>query len=314
MSIVEIFRAGRHTAQNGAEVEITAEDLAAAAKAYDPAKSEAPVVVGHPNSQAPAYGWIKKLVADGAALWAELTQLDPAFTDLVRAGRYKKISASFYSPDSPENPKPGEWYLRHVGFLGAQPPAIKGLQPVSFSSAAQGVMEFIPSDAASWLDQMRRLLKDGAVPADERQAADSVPVAKGENSSAYESQASGLPAPGEAAMTEEQASYKRRFALVESGAFVEGLVRDGKILPRHRAFIAAFLAALSGDSVVEFSEADQMVSQPMADGFKAYLSGLPPIVDFAERSAAGVDEHDPYSRLGGKIAGAAMNGKHTQEI
>ncbi|MDH5478645.1 MAG: hypothetical protein OEY50_09960 [Nitrospinota bacterium] len=313
MSIVEIFRAGRHTAQNGAEVEITMADLAAAAKAYDPARSEAPVVVGHPSTQAPAYGWVKKLVAKGAALWAEMTQLDAEFAELVRAGRYKKVSASFYSPLSPDNPNPGKWYLRHVGFLGAQPPAIKGLQPVSFASAGQGVMEFIPSDAASWLDQMRSLLKDSPAPYGRRTTAVE-PRADSDQPPLHERQPVALSGKRETQPEDPGAQFQRRLALAESGAFVDGLVREGKILPRHRSFITAFLAALFGQGVVEFAEGGAMVARPMADEFRAYLRSLPPIVDFAERSVAGMDEHDPYSRLGGEIAGAAMNKKHIQEI
>ena len=54
---------------------------------------------------------------------------------MVRAGRFKKVSASFYTPDSPHNPVPGVYYLRHVGFLGAQPPAVKGLAPVPVNFA-----------------------------------------------------------------------------------------------------------------------------------------------------------------------------------
>ena len=52
------------------------------------------------------------------------------------------MSASFYLPDSPSNPKPGVLYLRHVGFLGAQPPSVKGLKQVSFSEQEEGVVEF----------------------------------------------------------------------------------------------------------------------------------------------------------------------------
>ncbi|OYW21050.1 MAG: hypothetical protein B7Z43_11640, partial [Sphingomonas sp. 12-62-6] len=36
-------------------------DLAATAAAYDPAKFEAPIVVGHPALDAPAYGWVRGL-------------------------------------------------------------------------------------------------------------------------------------------------------------------------------------------------------------------------------------------------------------
>ncbi len=64
----------------------------------------------------------------------------------MEAGRYKKVSASFYQPDSPNNPVPtGVFYLRHVGFLGAQPPAIKGLKDIAFNENEEGVIEFSAS-------------------------------------------------------------------------------------------------------------------------------------------------------------------------
>ena len=129
----EIFRAGTRTDANGNTVTITHADLAAAAQAYDPKVHEAPIVVGHPKADAPAYGWVSGLKAENGVLTADFDQVDEGFADLVKAGRYKKVSASFYPPTSPNNPKPGVWTLRHVGFLGAQPPAVKGLTPVSFA-------------------------------------------------------------------------------------------------------------------------------------------------------------------------------------
>jgi len=64
------------------------------------------------------------------------------FAEMVKNGAFKKISASFYTPDSASNPVPGVFYLRHVGFLGAEPPAVKGLRAPEFSDAAEGVVEF----------------------------------------------------------------------------------------------------------------------------------------------------------------------------
>lgn len=129
----EIFRAGTRTDANGNTVTITEADLAAAAQAYDPKVHEAPIVVGHPKADAPAYGWVKSLNVQNGVLTADFAQVDEGFADLVKAGRYKKVSASFYPPTSPNNPKPGIWTLRHVGFLGAQPPAVKGLSAISFA-------------------------------------------------------------------------------------------------------------------------------------------------------------------------------------
>jgi hypothetical protein len=139
---IEIFRAGRHTAMSGEVIEFGAGDLRASASAYDPGIHEAPVVVGHPRTDDPAYGWVKALEYSDNGLFATVGQVDPEFAGLVRAGRFKKISSSFYAPDSPQNPAPGVYYLRHVGFLGAQPPAVKGLKPVSFAAGEEGMIEF----------------------------------------------------------------------------------------------------------------------------------------------------------------------------
>ncbi|WP_297572590.1 peptidase [uncultured Deefgea sp.] len=140
---LHIFKAGQHTAMNGVTLSFSESDLAASAAAYNPELHQAPIVVGHPSTDNPAYGWIAGLANDQDGLHAAPEQVDPAFADMVNAGRFKKISASFYLPDSPVNPVPGVYYLRHVGFLGAQAPAVKGLKAASFAdSDASGVVEF----------------------------------------------------------------------------------------------------------------------------------------------------------------------------
>lgn len=136
---LHIFKAGRHTAMSGARLAFSESDLAASAAAYDPALHEAPLVIGHPKHDMPAYGWVKSVsFSDGdefqdASLFATPAQVNADFADMVAAGAFKKISASFYPPNAPSNPVPGVYYLRHVGFLGAQPPAIKGLAQVAFA-------------------------------------------------------------------------------------------------------------------------------------------------------------------------------------
>jgi hypothetical protein len=155
MKPIHIFTPGRHTAMGGATLSFSEADLAASAAAYDPKLHEAPLVVGHPKDNAPAYGWVKGLAfSEPGGLVAEPDQVDTQFAEMVAKGRFKKISASFYSPDAPANPKPGVYYLRHVGFLGAQPPAVKGLRPVEFGEADEaGVVEF-----ADWADQQNASL------------------------------------------------------------------------------------------------------------------------------------------------------------
>ncbi|HET8898100.1 MAG TPA: hypothetical protein VFN09_04925 [Rhodanobacteraceae bacterium] len=134
---IEIFRAGRHVDMHGRAFDLTTADLAAIASGYDPARHEAPLVIGHPQLNAPAYGWVKGLRVDGNTLVADTHQVDPAFAEVVAAGRYKKRSASFLLPTAPDNPAPGQYYLNHVGFLGAAPPAVKGLRDAQFAAADQ---------------------------------------------------------------------------------------------------------------------------------------------------------------------------------
>ena len=130
---MEIFEGGRRTDSSGTTRDWTEAELNQVAGGYDPAIHEAPVVVGHPQDDKPAYGWVTYLKRRGMKLLAGV-KFVPAFMETVKRGLYKNRSASFYHPHDPRNPRPGAWYLRHVGFLGAMPPAIKGLAPVSFAA------------------------------------------------------------------------------------------------------------------------------------------------------------------------------------
>jgi hypothetical protein len=150
MQPIHIFRPGTHVDSAGRELAFSEADLAASAAAYDPAKHEAPIVVGHPRHDLPAYGWVKSLSAGADGLTADPAQVDAAFEEMAQAGRFKKVSASFFAPDSRINPVPGVWYLRHVGFLGAQPPAVKGLRQVEFADADDGVVTVEFGEVPTW--------------------------------------------------------------------------------------------------------------------------------------------------------------------
>jgi hypothetical protein len=99
---------------------------------FNAAKHEPPVVIGHPVENAPAYGWVEGLKKQGNLLLAKFKQVEPGFADMVKRGLFKKRSAAFY-PDGT---------LRHVGFLGAVPPAVKGLPDVAFAEANAMTFEF----------------------------------------------------------------------------------------------------------------------------------------------------------------------------
>ena len=58
MNGLEIFKAGIHTGMDGKQYTFTEEDVKASVEAYDPALFSAPLVVGHPKVEDPAYGWV----------------------------------------------------------------------------------------------------------------------------------------------------------------------------------------------------------------------------------------------------------------
>ncbi len=137
---IEVFRTGTFKPMSGDEISYGADDLAGIASGYDPDNSPAPIVIGHPSTDAPAYGWVSgfEYDADTDRLYADIDELDPAFTEAVKAGRYKKVSMSFHTPDAPNNPTPGKWYAKHIGFLGGAAPAVSGLKPVQLAESAEG--------------------------------------------------------------------------------------------------------------------------------------------------------------------------------
>ncbi|TAA40697.1 hypothetical protein EAT51_12015 [Pseudoxanthomonas winnipegensis] len=130
----QIFRAGTHTAVDGRTLSFTPGHLSEIANGYDRAKHPAKLVLGHPESDRDSFGEVQAVVAHGEGLYA-FADVSDALVDAVRAGRYKHVSSSIYRPDSDGNPTPGRHALRHVGFLGAFPPAVKQMQPLAFAEA-----------------------------------------------------------------------------------------------------------------------------------------------------------------------------------
>ena len=139
---IHVFRAGDQTSAQGVQRHFSTKDLDQVVKTYNPDIHEAPLVLGHAgdSDSLPSFGWIKKFERKGDNLYADVAFTDTA-KDLVKDGHYRKVSISFYSPDSAINPHQGQWSARHLALLGASPPAVKGLEPFSFAEV-KGVYDF----------------------------------------------------------------------------------------------------------------------------------------------------------------------------
>lgn len=170
MPSLTILKSGQHTDSSGQQITFDGVKLAEIAASYRPQQHEAPLVIGHPHHNAPAYGWVKSLQAKGETLEAEFDQVHEDAVGLVRDGAFKKISASFYPPESPLNPTPGQMSLRHVGLLGAEPPAVKGLPAINFAETPSTTIEWPKNEGA--LSRLMQWIKEkfGTEAVDEAEA------------------------------------------------------------------------------------------------------------------------------------------------
>ncbi|MDR2603971.1 MAG: hypothetical protein LBC55_01270 [Desulfovibrio sp.] len=240
-----IARTGTFHDSEGRPHTFTEADLERISKGYDPAKSAAPLVFGHPKHSDPAYGWVVALKREGEKLFAQCAHVPAAVKKLVQDRRYRYVSMSL-SPDKTR--------LLHVGLLGAAAPAIDGLPPVSltaeavtinFSGPEGGQMnpEELQKQIGAQLEQIKTLRADN----DKLRAE----LAEGNKNFAA----------AEAAHTKiaaDFAAYKRDLAAEKRKARVRALVDAGKLEPAKEAETLAFAAALG--------EATQTVNFAAADG------------------------------------------------
>jgi len=276
MKNVHIFRPGRHRAVDGRSLEFSEADLDAMVAAYDPALHEAPIVIGHPALDRPAYGWVKSLrrVADG--IEAEVTQVNPAFAEGAQKGEYKKLSACFYEPGAAGNPVPHAYYLRHVGALGAQPPAVKGLRSVSFAEKEEGTVEFAESELAHGQQLeagLWRNLREWLIEQHGTETADKVvPVWQVEalQETAREA-AKDAPANDAAieAVKEEKADEQADAAKADTAAFAE------KPADSEAAQLRAEIARLRAERQVQARQAEHASNVAFAEGLVA--KGMKPV-------------------------------------
>lgn len=334
MERIQILKRGKVTSSNGIPFDFSDAVLKEIADSYDPAKHESPVVIGHPKTNDPAIGWVSALAFADGEVNATPRQLNPVFAEAHAAGSYKKVSASIYLPDSPGNPVPGKHYLRHVGFLGAMPPAIKGMRDAlvgNFADSEEGVLNFDDAYEGSWaLSTINSLFRnmreffiekfgieqaDKALPnyliesvrAEMQPAAEPMSYADPAKPDKINNPTGGDPvsdanktaadfAERETALTSQAAALKARedalaakerdAARRETADFVDGLVKEGRVLPVQAPGYIEALLACDGREPVEFTEGDKKVSKSPRDALMASLKANPKLVEFGESAPA----------------------------
>lgn len=280
----EIFRAGTRLDNHGNTYTILPDDVAAIASHYDKTKHEAPIVVGHPTTNAPAFGWVDKLTAENGVLYANFAQVDDDFADLVRKGRYKKVSASFYPPKHPSNPNPSGFYLRHVGFLGAHPPAVKGLKSIDFADDDGNVISFC--------EICEPENKENTMTTEEQLAAEKAAREKAEQEAAN--------AKAELAKLQaEQELALRDAAHKQNVDFAEGLVKQGSLKPADKDLIVQVLDFAEHPEHVTADFGEGSNKKSLANALKDFLKNGATILQDGETATA--------NRAGEKTVSGSLN-------
>ena len=267
---IEIFKPGTYTSVEGVKMTFSAGDMAELVETYDAATNPAPLVIGHPGMDDPAYGWTRGLTLAGDVLVAQTEQVESSFAERVNSGRYKKISAQIYPRDHPSNPTPGKLHLKHIGFFGAHPVAVKGLKTASFSEAQQAgciTIEFPTT-------------KEAPQVADKDKEAELASFA--ERSAALDAREAQINADGEA-LAERQKTSAKAEAVARHDAnlsFADGQVAAGKLLPAGKDELVHVLDALAAPGFASFGEGEKAKS-PLAI-VQGWFGAANPVVSFGE--------------------------------
>lgn len=260
---INILKPGTFTSVEGKTVSFTARDLAQIAASYDAARDPAPIVIGHPRTNDPAYGWVGSLAVRDDVLIATPSQIAVGFAEAVRGGAYKKISAQLYQPGDPNSPDPRGWYLKHVGFLGAAAPAIKGLGTVSLADSADAVTIDLPDHIDC--NPLEKPMSDTISLAEHQARLDKV----------------------QAELAEERARARQLLLdtlHADNVSFVEGASRDGRIAPAAKPLVIGLLDQLASLPHVSFAEGE--AERAPAQVLKDIINAATPLVSFREAAPA----------------------------
>ena len=310
---IEIFAAGQHADNTGRAHTIDPAFLESVVANFNADTHTPPIVVGHPADNTPAFGWAEELRRNGDKLEARFSDVDPQFESMVKDGRFKKRSASFYV-DPATAPGGKAPVLKHVGFLGATAPAVKGLKDIRFSEAeaityelnfSEGNMNERNMDEQSLankiIDGLKSLFKkdEGAVSSFSeadltKKIADAVTAATAPLTASFNEQITALKNENKS-LRESVNNQSSKVTRTEIVAFTEklGLAR---FPPAFKAMgVIEFMESLSAipsDSkvtVIEFTEKDgvktetgKKESTPL-QWFQNFMEAMPSFIQFGER-------------------------------
>nr|BDD46391.1 hypothetical protein 9 [bacterium] len=282
-----VFKAGKQTDSAGKGHTFTTDDLDKIVEKYQPDAEyfqEAPVVLGHPKDNAPAFGWIESLKREGNTLFVKCKDIVEEFEEAVKDGRFPYRSISLY-PDL---------RLRHLGFLGAVQPAVKGLGRIAFAEDEEQMVFEFAEEKEFESDGYTDKKEDLALKKDEEK--------KTENKQQEFSQADIDAKDNEIAQLKAEKEKMQADARQKDfNSFCEGLVGEGRLLPAQKDQALSFMEIMHNAGEFEFSEGEK---QPAVDNFKEFLKKQPVQIEFSEVAKGDIEKSEDQNA--GSIAKKAL--------
>lgn len=272
---LEVFKAGRRIDDSGRPWDFTPAQVADMAAVYDPKLREAPLTIGHPANDLPAYGWAEKFTAHEGTLRLDSRDVEPQFAELYAKRRFPKVSMAFYPPDHQNNPAPGRWYPRHVTFLGAQAPAVAGLhdptRKANFADSGEGLVCFSEGNEKDPMDKQLEEQRDA------------------EKARADKAEAEARAANERLAQISATQRTERHTANVQ---FAEQMLSKGLLKKPQVAETVAVLDALGNleQTTVQFGEGDDKKTSSLVTFVKDRIAAAAPLANFSEKLPGGAGE------------------------
>lgn len=228
----KIAKTGTYIDMHGNIYTFTSDDFKEIAENYKLQEEKAPIVIGHPKTDSPAFGWVKELRANGDYLEAEYEQVSDDIKKAVSDGSYKYKSISLFSSLKK---------LKHVGLLGATPPAISGLGQISFSKENEDTILYFTENINTGEKEMDEKLLLEKVSELEKELAESrqeLEMLKKELASTLDAKK---------ASDEKVEEVTSNFAKYVREEKVNSLIRQGKLEPAKKDEVLKVIEKLSSD-------------------------------------------------------------------
>jgi hypothetical protein len=240
---MHLFKTGEHPGTGAKGITFSEADLDAMVQSFSDLQlaGRVPLKAGHSDTQPltdgqPALGWIKRLWREGKNLFADATDVPTLLYNAIKAARYKFVSIELLK-NAVHAGKSFPWVLDAVALLGADVPAVSGLEDLQKLTLSRDSFKFAEALAFRRAFAVTKKTASAAADPDDDTELEQL---RAENA-ALKAAASGAEVKFAQASKTEKVQAARA-AVVE---LLEGATRAQKILPAQRL---SFGKALNIDS------------------------------------------------------------------